>query len=306
MKLLLLKDSKHDTFHVNEEHLKKIRSVNKEIEIFSGTNGHAIDAHIIAGFPWSLAEVFPRARSVQWLHSFSAGVDALLVPEIVRSNVVVSNSSGVHATPIAEHIIAFMLMFTKKFYASFSAQQKKVWDRREDLEELHAKTVLIVGFGRIGKEAGRLAECFGARVIGIDKDDGAAKLHQGLALADFVVLALPHTKDTHHMFNRELFQKMKPSSVLINIGRGGVVNEAELIDVLEKNIIGGAALDVTEIEPLPSSSPLWGMENVIITPHHSGVSSKYMDRAIDRFCLNLTAFLEHKPLPNLVDKQLGY
>ena len=108
------------------------------------------------------------------------------------------------------------------------------------------------------------------------------------------------------MFNAERLQKMKPSAVLINIGRGGVIHESDLIAALEQKTIRGAALDVTEIEPLPSDSPLWGTENVIITPHHSGISGQYMNRAIERFCLNLQAFLENKPLPNLVDKERGY
>ena len=108
------------------------------------------------------------------------------------------------------------------------------------------------------------------------------------------------------MFDEKKFKKMKSSAILINIGRGGVVNENDLIAALEQKTIRGAGLDVTEVEPLTSDRPLWGMENVIITPHHSGISKEYMNRAIERFCLNLQAFLENKPLPNLVDKERGY
>ena len=177
--------------------------------------------------------------------------------------------------------------------------------------------MLIVGLGHIGTQAAKLAHCFGMHVIATNREledkpefveeiKSPDQIDEMLPRADFVVLSVPHTKETHHMFNTEKLQKMKPSAVLINIGRGGVVNENDLIAALEQKTIRGAALDVTEIEPLPSDSPLWSMENVIIPPHHSGTSIDYMNRAIDRFCLNIQAFLENKPLPNLVDKERGY
>ena len=134
----------------------------------------------------------------------------------------------------------------------------------------------------------------------------SAMLDKMLPKADFVVSCLPHTKETHHLFNMARFRKMKASAIFINIGRGGLVHEKDLIVALRKKIISGAALDVTEVEPLPARSPLWSMPNVIITPHHSAMSEYTMDRAIDRFCLNLKAFLVGDRLPNLVDKKLGY
>ena len=324
MKLLLITSEERRYFHVGENHLKKIRSVSKDIEVFvvpdtqpEDVLKHALDADIIVGFPAILGEVIGKAKNLKWAHSFSAGVDKLLTPEIVASPVLVSNSSGVHAIPIAEHIIAFMLLFTKRFYDTFRFQQNKKWQRRDDLEELYGKTILIVGLGHIGTQAAKLAHCFGMHVIATNREledkpefveeiKSPDQIDEMLPRADFVVLSVPHTKETHHMFNTEKLQKMKPSAVLINIGRGGVVNENDLIAALEQKTIRGAALDVTEIEPLPSDSPLWGMENVILTPHHSGTSSEYMNRAIERFCLNLQAFLKNKSLPNLVDKERGY
>ena len=324
MKLLLITSKERPHFHVKEDHLKRIRSQSREIEIFvvpstqpEVISRHARDADIMVGFPMMLEKVIGEAKNLKWIHSFSAGVDKLLTPEIVASPVLVSNSAGIHAIPIAEHIIAFMLLFTKRFYDTFAAQQNRTWDRRDDMEELHGKTVLIVGLGHIGRQAAKLVHCFGAHVIAtnrelenkpefVDEVKSPEQLDEMLPLADFVVLSVPHTRETHHMFNAEKFKKMKPSAVLINIGRGGVVNESDLIAALEQKTIQGVALDVTEVEPLPSDSPLWGMENVILTPHHSGISKEYMRRAIERFCLNLQAFLESKPLPNLVDKKRGY
>src|SRR6185503_9960075 len=124
--------------------------------------------------------------------------------------------------------------------------------------------------------------------------------------ADFVVITLPHTPETHHLFNAEKFKRMKKSAVVINIGRGGIIHEADLVEALKAGDIAGAGLDVTETEPLPNYSPLWDMENVMITPHHSGLSHKYMDRAIDLLCKNIKAYLAKKPLLTEVDKKLGY
>lgn len=205
----------------------------------------------------------------------------------------------------------------RKFYETFHSQQKNAWERREDLSELRDKVVLVAGLGHIGSQVARLANCFGAHVIAIDnggiaKPDFVEELERGeyledaLPRADFVVSCLPYTRETHHLFGLDKFKKMKPTAVFINIGRGGVVNEADLVQALRDKTISGAGLDVTETEPLPSENPLWSMENVVITPHHSGLSDKYIERAIDRFCLNLKAYLAGEKLPNLIDKERGY
>jgi phosphoglycerate dehydrogenase-like enzyme len=131
-------------------------------------------------------------------------------------------------------------------------------------------------------------------------------LNSWLRHADYVVITLPHTKDTHHLFDRDKFVLMKKSARIINIGRGGIISETDLIEALRGGVIAGAGLDVTEVEPLPESSPLWDMPNVIITPHHSGLSHKYMDRAVELLCKNIEAYLAHKPLPTEVNKELGY
>lgn len=276
----------------------------------------AARADVIAGFPFSMP-LLEGAKKLRWLHSFSAGVDRILTPEIARGPVLVSNSSGIHATPIAEHIIGFMLIFTRGFWRSFRAQARGAWERTGAMGELCGKTVLVAGLGDIGMEAARLAHAFGCRVAAVSRAKKERPvfvdiLKTGRALdallpqADFVVIALPHTKETHHLFDAKKFRRMKRSAVLINIGRGGIVNEKDLIAALQKKTIAGAALDVFEKEPLPSESPLWRMENVVITPHHSGLSEKYMDRAVERFCLNIKAFRANTRLPNLVDKKRGY
>ena len=244
-------------------------------------------------------------------------MDKVLTPEIIKSSVLVSNSSGVLMTPIAEHVIAYMLIFSRGFLRSIKNQERRVWQKDDTLTELCGKTVLVAGVGHIGGEVARLAKAFGCTVIGVvrnpkenygkvDELKSPKELEKILPRADFVVSCLPDTQETHHLFNAKKFRLMKPSAYFINIGRGGLVNEKDLITALKKKMIAGAGLDVTETEPLPASSPLWNMPNVIITPHHSGTSEYSIDRAIDRFCLNLKAFLAGKRLPNLVDKKLGY
>lgn len=277
---------------------------------------HHADAEAVASFPARMPGIaqLPQAK---WLHSFSAGVDRILTPTVADSEVILSNSRGVHATPIAEHIIAFMLNFSRGFHKTYHNQQKHVWEKDQTLTELRDSNVLIVGLGEIGSEAARLAHAFGARVRAVVRTPrdapeyvehlgSSAELDLMLPQSDFVVITLPHTSETHHLFSMQKIALMKPSAVLINIGRGGIINEADLVGALRNNVIAGAGLDVTEVEPLPADSPLWDMDNVIITPHHSGLSHRYMDRAIELLCKNIEAYLAGKPLPTQVNKDLGY
>lgn len=303
-------------------HLQKIRRIVKgkmEIRVASDRKEieeHAQGAAVIAGFP-SVIPPIARLKPLKWAQSFSAGVDKLLTPEVAKLPLILTSVSGIHATPIAEHVIGFMLIFTRRFHEAWRNQNRHLWEPDETLTELKGKTILIAGLGSIGSEVARLSHSFGARVIAVSRGKikkpscvdllkSDAYLNAFLPQADFVCICLPHTKDTHHLFCMAKFRRMKRTAVLINIGRGGIVNEKELVAALKKKIIGGAALDVTEQEPLPPRSPLWKMEHVIITPHQSGLSEKYMDRAVEILCDNLKRFLAKKPLKNAVNKKLGY
>ena len=269
----------------------------------------------------SIADL-PKAK---WLHSFSAGVDKILTPEVAKSDIILTNSSGVHATPIAEMILAYCLMFARGFTRTIGEQRDHVWNKNYGSGELRDSTVLIVGLGAIGMETARLAHAFGAHIIAtartkkkkpsfVERFETADMLDELLPEADYVVITLPHTEETHHLFDKKKFALMKPSAVAINIGRGGIINEKDLIGALQSKKIAGAALDVFEKEPLPADSPLWDMPNVIITPHHSGLSLRYMDRAVELLAKNIEEYLKVDPstglrggqLPNEVDKKLGY
>jgi len=319
MKILFIHHKGLDNLDLTKEHISKIKEVKPGIEVqvasdIAEATPYLSQAEVMVGvFP--LLPPIKKAEKLKWIHGLGAGADGL-EPAIVNSSILVSNSSGVAAIPIAEHILAFLLIFTKKLYATFANQRRKNWEG-QSLTELNGKTVLIVGLGHIGKESARLLSCMGVKVLAIDrsgkeKPDFVETLktneefNELLPLADFVVICAPLTKETRHLFDREKFKQMKPTAVLVNIGRGAIVKEQELIDALENKIIAGAALDVTEEEPLPKESPLWGMENVVITPHHSPSSERYMDRAIDLFCENLKAYLKGERLPNLIDKERGY
>lgn len=308
-----------DTFKIAHEEILR-RAAGKNIEVVIATpeeaHDHFTDAEIVAAFPMRVPDIalLPRAK---WLHSFSAGVDKILSPQVAVSDIHLTNSSGIHATPIAEHIIATLLIFVRQFHKTFRQQEQHVWQKRKSITELREQTILVVGLGEIGTEAARLAKAFGAVVwavsrsgknkpIFVDRLETSDKLDELLQSADFVVITLPHTQETHHLFGRAKLQKMKSLAVIINIGRGGIIQENDLIEALKEGKIAGAALDVFETEPLGRESPLWDMENVIITPHHSGLSRKYMDRATELLCKNLRAYLKGEPLPNLVDKNLGY
>jgi len=319
MNILIIRHKRLRHFDITKEHLLKIKEVDSSIEVTVAEDAadaasHVPQAEVMVGV-FSLLPPVKKAINLKWVHGFGVGADGLEA-KIITSPILVSNSSGVAAIPIAEHILTFLLMFTKKVYATFVNQQQKNWEK-QNLTELYGKTVLIVGLGHIGKEAARLVSCMGAKVMAIDqaqkeKPDFVEILktkeefNELLPLADFVVICVPLTKETHHLFGAEKFKQMKSTAVLVNIGRGAIVHEKELIDALENKVIAGAALDVQEIEPLPQDSPLWSMENVIITPHHSQSSERYMDRAIDLFCENLKAYLKGERLPNLIEKERGY
>ena len=323
MKILLVEVEGAPLHKFRDEHLGKIRSVAPNVEIakVSASDLQKIeseleDADVLAGTLWAIPPIHD-VKNLKWIHSFSAGVERVLTPEVRASDVIVGNCSGIHAIPIAEHILGFVLIFTRRFYKTFRNQEKKVWEKQGDVTELRDKVVLIVGLGHIGREAAKLLHCVGALVIAVDQPGKERpdfidemylleQLDEALPKADFVVSCVPYTKETHHLFDMAKFRRMRGTAVFINISRGGVVHEGELVEALRQKVIAGAALDVTETEPLPKESPLWDMENVIITPHHSGWSEKYMERAVDLFCVNLKAYLAGERLPNLVDKTRGY
>jgi phosphoglycerate dehydrogenase-like enzyme len=264
--------------------------------------------------PW-----IPRAKRLRWFQQWGAGTDWLLRhPEIAEMDFTLTNASGVHSIPISEHILAFLLAFTRQLPRAFRAQSEGRWDRDMGAFELAGKTMLLIGVGAIGKRTAQIADALGMRVIGMRRSSNASTppgvtrmvrpddLLNTLPEADFVVLTQPLTEETRNMIDARALERMKSSAYLINIGRGGTVDEPALIEALQNGTIAGAGLDVFAAEPLPPDSPLWKMENVIITAHYSGETPHYDERAMEIFIDNLERYTRGEPLRNQVDKQRGY
>lgn len=262
--------------------------------------------------------VLSRAPKLKWIQVMSAGVDFFLDAEMVASPVILTNVSGIHATPIAEFVLGRMLMFAKQVSWSFQLQREKRWERFTP-SVLRSKTVGIVGLGNIGREVARLAQAFGMRVLATRRSArqiGRARyvdimlppdqLRRLLAESDFVVLTLAFTPETNQFIGAKELRMMKPTAYLINIARGGVVDEVALIRTLEEHWIAGAALDVFATEPLPVDSRLWELPNVILSPHSSGGMEDYNRRATELFCENLKRYVSGQKLRNVVDKKRGY
>jgi phosphoglycerate dehydrogenase-like enzyme len=277
------------------------------------------DAEIIAGYvQLDVALAAPRLR---WYQQWGAGADWLLHhPEVAARDFVLTNTSGIHAIQISEHILALMLAFARRLPQAQRAQERRQWLHDSDqleIFELAGRTLLLVGVGAIGRRTARLAEALEMRVWGVRRNAGrpepgierivgSDQLHAVLPQADFVALTVPLTAETRGMIGEAELRLMKHDAYLINIGRGGTIDETALARALREGWIGGAGLDVFEHEPLPAESPLWGLENMIITPHYAGSSPHYDERAMAIFLDNLARYRAGQPLTHVVDKRAGY
>ncbi|GAA4029278.1 D-2-hydroxyacid dehydrogenase [Allokutzneria multivorans] len=256
------------------------------------------------------------ADRLRWVHIASAGVDPVLFPEIRDSDVVLTNSRGVFDRPIAEYVLGVLLAFAKDFARSAELQSRKRWLHRES-ERLTGKRALVVGTGPIGRAVAGLLSAVGVHVSGIgrraradDPDFGtvhaADDLLEHLPEADFVIAVAPLTEHTKGMFDSRAFAAMRPTARLVNVGRGELVVTSDLVRALRDGVIAGAALDVFETEPLPQDSPLWTMENVLVSPHMSGDFVGWRDALVEVFADNFRRWRADRDLRNVVDKQLGY
>jgi len=276
------------------------------------------DVEIMAG--WTTPALIARAPRLRWVHQWAAGAEWVLEhPQVVARDFVLTNTAGIHAVPITEHVLAMMLAFARGLHHAIRAQSRRAWSypEKRNLFELSGKTLVLVGVGGIGAHLATVATALGMRVIGVRRNPaldapGVAQMagpDQLLALlpeADFVVVTLPLTTETGALFGERELRAMRPTAYLINIGRGAVVQETTLAQALREGWIAGAGLDVFATEPLPPESPLWEMYNVIITGHSAGHSPRYNERAFATFLDNLRRYRAGDPLRNVVDKTLGY
>lgn len=264
----------------------------------------------------ALEAAWAAADRLKWIHATSAGVDALMFPALINSDVTVTNARGIFDRTIAEYVLCTILMFAKDFPGSLRLQQAHQWKHR-DTERAQGKQVLVVGAGSIGRQIGRLVNAIGMQAHGVarrarqdDPDFVAVHSHddlfEQLGLADYVVIAAPLTPQTEGLFDSKAFKAMKPSARLINIGRGPIVKTDDLIAALDAGEIAGAGLDVFEEEPLPSDHPLWAREDVIMTAHMAGDFIGWKRALTDQFLENFDAWHSGGELFNLVNKELGY
>jgi phosphoglycerate dehydrogenase-like enzyme len=277
------------------------------------------ETEVIFTNPIIPADIVDRAPNLRWLQLTSAGVDRLLESPLVRSHVKVTTATGIHAVTISEYVMGAILAFAKGFMQAMRSQAEAKWSAYPP-QELEGQTVGIVGMGAIGSRVAELSHSFGMRVLAIrrsvaerapgegpvDEILRPSDLHYLLAESDYVVLAVPLTPDSTRLIGENELRAMKPSAVLVNIARGAVIDEPVLIRAMKERWIAGAALDVFETEPLPSDSELWGLDNVLVTPHISGGTPRYMERAVGLFCDNLRRYVDGQPLRNVVDVSRGY
>lgn len=307
-------------YDAGEEDLARVRAVSAELVVTraarreEGSAG-AAEAEVILAGHWS-EELWKGAPRLRWVQSWGAGIERFLTPDFIASPILLTNAQGLYATPIAEHVLAFLLHFSRGFNHLLRHQRAHRWQHAE-VRELKDSTLGIVGLGGIGSEVARLAKGFGMRVIAIrrrpdrpcpwvEEVRGPRELPWLLGESDFLALCAALTPQTRHLLGAQELRAMKPSAYLVNIGRGGLIDEEALVVALREGWIAGAGLDVFSVEPLPADSPLWDLPNALITPHTSGNSPRSHNRVMELFCENLRRYLAGEALLNLVDKEAGY
>jgi phosphoglycerate dehydrogenase-like enzyme len=294
-------------------HLKDYVGLDEEIK----------DAEIVIA--WSLRpEQIKSAKKLRWVHSTAAAVHQLIFPELINSDVVLTNARDVHGPVVAEHVMALVFALAKRIPQAVRLQQKhlwgqkEIWDSQPKPREIAGATLGLVGLGSIGAAVAKHAAGLGMRVIATREHPEKPKpanvaeifsplqLDVMLAQSDYVVLAAPVTPSTRQLIDATRLSRMKSESYLINVGRGSLIDEHALANALRNRQIGGAALDVFEKEPLAADSPLWDFENLLITPHTAGLTEKLWERHYHHISENLRRYLTQQPLSSVVDKKKGY
>jgi phosphoglycerate dehydrogenase-like enzyme len=276
-----------------------------------------------------------QAPKLRWVQLHYAGVDEVINHPLFQSHVLFTTVSGIHAVAMAEYVMTYILAFARRLSHMLEDKAHGAWSperlNRYMPDELRGATLGVVGYGSVGRQVARLASAFGMQVLAVKRnamdptDSGYTlpgtgdpegniperiyppqALRSFLSECDYVVLTVPLTDETYHMIDADTLETMRQDAILINVARGAVVDEAALIEALQEGLIGGAALDVFEEEPLPPDSPLWTLPNVLISPHVAGLTPRYDEYATDLFAENLSRYLTGQPLLNLVDKERGY
>ncbi len=292
---------------------------------YEGMKQHLAEAEVFVG--WSLrSEQLAVAKKLRWIHSPAAAVHEILKPQVIDSDIVVTNARGVHGSVVAEHVMAQLFALAKRLPSAMRYQrqhvwaQEQLWNESPRPQELSGSTLGLLGFGSIGREVARRALALGMRVIAVREHPsapgdpasrdcvtvGADRLDDVLQQSDFLVLALPLTSATRGLINAQRLSIMKPKAYIINVGRGPLLDDAALLSALREHRLAGAALDVFAQEPLPQDSPYWDLPNVLITPHSAALTDKLWPRHYELLRENIGRYLSGRPLLFIVDKSRGY
>lgn len=309
-------------YELTTEQKQKIRDIAPDYDLIAGKykelpSGTVAQADIVLGWTSSATEEALSDSRIRWIQVWSAGVDRMPLKELEQKNILLTNASGVHGIPITEQIFSMLLAYTRNLHYAVRQQSQSKWDKSGTFRELSGKTAVIVGVGQIGSTTAKVAKAFGMRTVGVRKSGKSDpnvdvmytvdQLDQALAEGDFIINILPLTDETKGLYDAGRFEAMKDGAFFVNMGRGPSVNTEALIEALKSGHLAGAGLDVFEQEPLPSEHPLWGMDNVIITPHTAGDTVHYTERVLDIFLENLKAYRQGEALPrNVIDYEKAY
>lgn len=265
-----------------------------------------------------LEPILARAGRLRWIHSLAAGVEHQLIPELVASPVPLTNSRGIFRESLGEFVLAAALFFAKDLRRMVRNQEAGRWEQF-DIEEVSRQTLGVIGFGEIGRAAARRCKALGMKVLAFRRranagnEDGladrffeAGQLGDMIAASDVVLVSAPLTPETRGLVGAAEIARMKPTAILVNVGRGPVISETALAEALQSRRIRGAALDVFDEEPLPAGHPFWGLDNLLLSPHCADHTSDWLEQAMEFFVQNFRRFLAGEPLLNLVDKRAGY
>src|SRR4051794_38445377 len=310
----------------NSRHLSVLEKLPDSTTITEGRHADAFEsaapeADVILngmGVGDTLKQIWGSARNVKWVHSLSAGVESTLFPELIESPVPMTNARGVFKRSLGEFATAAVLFFAKDLRRMVRNQEAARWEQF-DVEEIHGRTMGVVGYGEIGRAAAERAHALGMKIIAlrrrpelsaadpiVDKFYSIEDRAEMIAASDYVVAAAPLTEETRGLIGEKELAAMKPTAVIINVGRGPVISESALIKVLQERKIKGAGLDVFDTEPLPQDHPFWKMDNVLLSPHCADHTSTWLEEAMELFVDNFERFSKGEPLQNLVDKRAGY
>ncbi|MBN1383026.1 MAG: D-2-hydroxyacid dehydrogenase [Deltaproteobacteria bacterium] len=323
--ILVMYDIAINDFTLTRQNLERIRQAAPQANVIVVKNKEDwerkvkdLAAQVEVSFGLLPIARYSELPNLRWMQQTFAGADWIFnYPVVIEKDFTLTTASGVHAIPISEHILALMFALARDIPYSITKQHERQWKRRGKVVEIDGSTMGIIGLGKIGEKTAEKAKGVNMRVLAtrrnperpslyVDQMYGPDGLAEVLSQSDWVVVTAAMTPETNSLIGENELKLMKKSAYIINIARGAVIREQDLIKALQEGRIAGAGLDVFETEPLPEDSPLWDMKNVIITGHYAGFTPFYFDRVIDIFLENLRRYQENEPLMNVVDKKLGY